>query len=65
MASAKPPKFDGIAAWTVFWRKFEIVAEHNCWTHQEKFTYLITALQGLATDMLHGIPKGVTNEEAL
>jgi hypothetical protein len=38
----------------VFRHQFETVAEHNCWTCQKKSTYLITALQGQATDMLHG-----------
>jgi hypothetical protein len=28
-----------------------------------KFTYLITALKGRATDGLHGVPKGATYEE--
>jgi hypothetical protein len=49
----------------VFRRQFETVAEHNCWTRQEKSTYLITTLQGRATDVLHGIPKGRIFEETL
>jgi hypothetical protein len=32
---------------------------------QEKSTYLITALQVWATDVLHGIPKSATYEETL
>jgi hypothetical protein len=32
---------------------------------QEKSTYLSTALQGRATDVLHGIPKSATYEETL
>jgi hypothetical protein len=46
-------------------RQFETVAEHNCWTRQEKSTYLITSLQSWATDVLHGIPKSATYEETL
>jgi hypothetical protein len=62
---AKPPKFDGTTTWTVFQRQFETVAEHNFPMHLEKFTYLITALHGRPTDVLHGFPKGATHEEAL
>jgi hypothetical protein len=49
---AKPSKFDGTASWVVFWRQFETAAKNNCWARQEKFTYLITGLQGPATDVL-------------
>jgi hypothetical protein len=49
----------------MFRHQFETVAVHNCWTCQEKSTYLITALQDRATDVLHGIPKGATYEETL
>jgi hypothetical protein len=49
----------------MFWRQFKTVAEHNCWKRQEKSTYLITALQGRATDVLHGVLKGATCEEIL
>jgi hypothetical protein len=31
----------------------------------EKSTYLITALQGRATDVLHGVRKGATYEQTL
>jgi hypothetical protein len=56
-------KFDGTATWEVFSPQFETVAKHNGWTRQEKSTHLITALQGRATDVLHGIPIGVTFEQ--
>jgi hypothetical protein len=62
---AKPPQFDGTTSWAVFWHQFEIVVEHNCWTRQEKSTYLIIALQSQATNVLHSIPKGATYEETL
>lgn len=46
----------------LFRRQFETIVEHNCWTHQEKSTYLINALQGRATDELYGVPKEATFE---
>jgi hypothetical protein len=49
----------------MFRRQFKTVAESNCSTHLEKSTYLITAFQGWATDVLHRVPKGATNEETL
>jgi hypothetical protein len=64
-SAEQKPKFDGTASWAVFRRQFEIVAEHNCWTGQEKSTYLITALQGRVADVLHGIPTSATYEETL
>jgi hypothetical protein len=59
------PKLDGTASWTVFRRQFETVAEHNGWTGLEKYTYLITALQGRVADELHGIPTSATYEETI
>jgi hypothetical protein len=47
----------------VFRRQFKTVAEHNCWTRLKKSTYVITALQGHATDVLHGVPNKATYEE--
>jgi hypothetical protein len=64
-STAQPPTFDGTTFWAVFRRQFETVAEHNCWTRLEKPMYLITSLQGRATDVLHGIPKSATYEETL
>jgi hypothetical protein len=45
--------------------QFETVAEHNCWTRLEKSTHFITTFQGQATNVLHGVPKGVTYEETI
>jgi hypothetical protein len=59
------PNFYGTTTWAVFRRQFETVEGHNCWTHLEKFVYLITSLQGRATDMLHGVPKGASYEETI
>jgi hypothetical protein len=61
--TAEPPKFNGTTSWAVFWRQFETVAEHNCWMCHENSTYVITVLQGRATDVLHRVPKGATYEE--
>jgi hypothetical protein len=61
-STAQPPIFDGTKSWAVFRRQFETVAEHNCYTRQEKSTYLIT---GRATDVLHGISRNATYEETL
>jgi hypothetical protein len=65
VSTAKPSKFDRTTSWAVFQSQFETVAEHNCWMRQEKSTYLITILQGWATDILCGVPIGVTYEETL
>jgi hypothetical protein len=46
-------------------QKFEICSTANCWMRQEKSTYLIIALQGRATDVLDGVPKGATYQETL
>jgi hypothetical protein len=62
---AEPPKFDGSTSWAMFRRQFETVADHNHWTPREKAMYLITALQGRACDVLHGVPRGATYEEAI
>jgi hypothetical protein len=64
-SAAQLPKFDGTTSCAVFRRQFETVKEHNCWTPQEKSTYLITALQGRAADVIHGIPINATYEATL
>jgi hypothetical protein len=64
VGAVNPPIFSR-TSWAVFWPQFKTVAVYNCWTHLEKSTYLITTLQGQATDMLHRVPKGVTYEETL
>jgi hypothetical protein len=51
----KPPKFDDTTSWALFRRQFDVVAEHNCWTHLEKSTYLITALQVRDAYVVHGV----------
>jgi hypothetical protein len=64
-STAQPPTFYRTTSWAMFWRQFETVAEHNCWTWQGKYTYLIIALQGQAADVLHGILTSTTYEETL
>jgi hypothetical protein len=49
----------------VFRRQLETVADHNCWTRLEKFSYFTTTLQGRATDVLQGVPKETTYGETL
>jgi hypothetical protein len=63
--AATAPNFDGTASWSVFRHQFETIAEHNGWKPKEKSTYLITALEARATDVLHGIPKGASYDEIL
>jgi benzoyl-CoA reductase/2-hydroxyglutaryl-CoA dehydratase subunit BcrC/BadD/HgdB len=64
-SAAQSPTFDLTTSWAVFQRQFETVAEHNCCTWQGKYTYLTTALQGRAADVLHGISRSATYEETL
>jgi hypothetical protein len=52
-------------SWAVFRGQFEAAAEDNCWTSLEKATYFITALQGRATDMQHGVQEVTTYENTL
>jgi hypothetical protein len=63
--ATKPPKFDGSTPWAFSRRQFKMVAEYNCWTRLEISTYLITALQSCANDVLHVVPKRATYEETL
>jgi hypothetical protein len=64
-STAQPPTFDRTTSWPVFRRQFRTVVGHSHCTHQEKSTYLITALKGRAADVLLGIPKNATYEEIL
>jgi hypothetical protein len=59
--AAKPPKFEEIS-WAMFRHQFERVSEYKCWTRQMISAYLITAMQGRTTDVLHGVTKGATYE---
>jgi hypothetical protein len=63
--TVKPPEFSGTTSWAVFQHQFKTIAEHTCWTRLEKSTHLVTTSQGHATNVLHGVPKGVTHEETL
>jgi hypothetical protein len=49
----------------VFRRQFETVGEHNCWESRKITAYLTVALQGRASDELHGVAKEATYEEIL
>lgn len=47
-------KFEGTTtSWATYRHQFQTIAKHDCWTHLKKYTYLITALQVLATNVLH------------
>jgi hypothetical protein len=41
------------------------MTEHNYWTPHERASYAITALNELATHILHGVPTGATYEEVI
>jgi hypothetical protein len=41
------------------------MAEHNYWKPREKATYLIAALNKLASHIQHGVPTGATYEEVI
>jgi hypothetical protein len=64
-SAAQPTTFNGNTSWSVFRLQFGTVAEHNHWSHEEKSTYLITALKVRAGDVLHGIPTNTTYEKTL
>jgi hypothetical protein len=49
----KPPNFDRTTSWAVFQCRFKTIRKQICWTSLEKSTYL----QGMATNILHGVPK--------
>jgi hypothetical protein len=44
--------------------KIKAVAEHYKWAPCVKAVYVLTALQGRASDVLYGDPKGGTYEES-
>jgi hypothetical protein len=44
-------------------RQFENVAEHNWWNPRERAKYLIAAVQGRVSNVLHGVSKGAPYEE--
>jgi hypothetical protein len=56
------PIFDRSTSYAVFRRQFEATAGHYKWATCAKATHLLVALQGSATDVLHGVPKEVTYE---
>jgi predicted phage tail protein len=64
-SAPQPPTYDGTTSWVMVRRQFQITAKHNHWLQEKKLMYLITALKGWATDMLHGVPTNVTYEETL
>jgi hypothetical protein len=61
----KTPLFNGSTSYTVFRRQFEALVGRYKWASCAKPTHFLVALQGSATDVLHGDPKQVTYEEAI
>jgi hypothetical protein len=49
----------------MFLREFETVAGHYKWTPCVKVTHLLAALQGRASDVLHGVPEEAKHEESI
>jgi hypothetical protein len=49
----------------MFRRQFEAMLGHYKWASCAKVTYLLVALQGPATNVLPGVPKEATYEEAI
>ena len=48
----KPATFDGQSSWIDFKSHFDICAELNCWSEQEKCLYLTVSLRGSAQSIL-------------
>jgi hypothetical protein len=63
--AAQPPTFSGYSSWSAFRHQFEIVTEHNLWSDREKSTYIITALNGRAANVLPGIPTNTIYDDTL
>jgi BMFP domain-containing protein YqiC len=59
------PKFDESTSWAVLCLQFEAVARHYKWAHCVKATRLVAALQGEASDVLHGVPERAMYEETV
>ena len=48
----KPPVFDGTSTWSSYLKQFELVAEMNKWSPQQKALNLATSLKGEAQSIL-------------
>jgi hypothetical protein len=61
----KTPKFDGLTSSAEFYHQFEAMAGHCKWAPCLKAMNLLTALQGQASDIFHGVLKEATYEETI
>ena len=52
----KPATFDGSSSWIDYRSHFDMCAELNNWTHQQKGLYLGVSLRGLAQGVLGNLP---------
>ena len=52
----QPPTYDGKTAWDAFKMQFEMLAQINKWTTEEKSAYLAVGLRGPALAVLSNMP---------
>ena len=52
----KPATFDGSSSWIYYKSHFDMCAELNRWTHDQKGLYLRVSLRGLAQGVLGNLP---------
>lgn len=51
-----PASYDDCSSWDAYCTQFETLAHFNCWTEEEKATYLAVSLKGPALMVLSNIP---------
>jgi hypothetical protein len=56
-------KSDESTSWMIYHYQFGVVADHCSWAAHEKPTYLLTLLQGQATNNLHSNSAEATHED--
>ena len=56
-AKHKPVAFDGRSSWEAYATQFDLLAELNHWTEEEKATYLAISLRGTALTVLTNLPE--------
>lgn len=54
-AVAKPDKFNGEGSWSSYLAQFEVVADANRWTEEQRASYLVSSLRGPAVAILHAL----------
>ena len=53
----RAPPYDGRSAWEAYRTQFEMLSRVNCWSEEEKATYLAVSLKGPALTVLSNIPR--------